>query len=303
MSSDPRSRATLPVAAFGRPAIATTREPSLRGLPLLDTDELERATGFVWIVRSFVTVPLTGLGVLATVASMIVGNVPAAAFSIAITVLIVLSLHRDTQFSKAIELVRRGELDAAEGSLRRIVASSSRAIPQRQRARTYLAGVAWMRGDLEAALLWTRAWLDADTGSSAADERYLCAASEVQLLALLGEHEEAQARFDRLPDRPRGDRGTIADVTCRLLLAFCRGDAEGVRGELDAWARLCERVDDHGLPTGLLAWAYDALGETARAVELVKVPRARTRDSALQRQAPALAQWLGAYDDRALRYR
>jgi hypothetical protein len=295
VSSDPR--AALPAAAFG-PA-APMREPSLRGLPLLDAEELERATGFVWIVRSFVTVPLTGLGVLATVASVIVGNLPAAAFSIAITVLIVLSLHRDTQFSNAIEMLRRGELAAAEGSLRRIAVASNRGVPQRQRARSYLAGIAWMRGDLEVALQWTRAWIEADTTSSAADERYLFAASEVQLLALLGEHDEAEARLDRLPERPRGARGAIADATCRLLVAFCRGAAEPVRGELDAWVRLCDRVDDHGLPTGLLAWAHDALGMTEPAVALVH----RARKSSLQRQAPALAQWLVAYDDRALRYR
>jgi tetratricopeptide (TPR) repeat protein len=295
VSADPP--AALPVAEFGR--VAITGAPSLRGLPLFDVEELERATGFVWIVRSFVTLPLTGLGVLATIASVIVGNLPAAAFSIAITVLIVLSLHRDTQFSKAIELLRRGELAAAEGSLRRIVERTSRAVPQRQRARSYLAGIAWMRGDLEVALQWTRAWLEADTTSSAADERYLFAASEVQLLALLGEHDEAEARLERLPERPRGDRGAMADATCRLLVAFCRGEVEPVRGELDAWVRLFDRADDHGLPTGLLAWAHDAVGMTERAVALVH----RARESSLQRQAPALAQWLGAYDDRALRYR
>jgi hypothetical protein len=301
VSSDPRSRAALPVAAWGD--IATTREASLCGLPLLDPEELERATGFVWIVRSFVTLPLTGLGLLATIASVIVGNVPAAAFSIGITVLIVVSLHRDLQLSNAIELLRRGDVAGAEGSLRRIAAGSNRAVPQRQRARSYLAGLAWMRGDLEVALQWTRAWLEADTTSSAADERYLAAASEVQLLALLGEQDDAQDAFARLPAKPRGERAAIADATCRLLVAFCRSDAEPVRSELDAWVRLCDRVDDHGLPTGLLAWAHDAVGMSDRAIGLVHAARERARGSALQRQAPALAQWLVTYDDRALRYR
>jgi hypothetical protein len=286
--------------------------PLLRGLPLFDPRELERATGFVWIVRSFVTLPLTMLGLLATIAAVTMGNGVAAAIAGTITVLIIVSLSRDTELSRAMELLRRGELTAAESSLRRLAAAPDRALLQRQRARSCLAATAWVRGDLHGALHWTRAWLQAAGAGhrTPADELYLTSASEVQLLALLGDHEEARTRrreaasgLARLDAPPPGDRWALADATCRLLLAFCTGDAVPVRGSIDAWQELCERADDHGLTTALLAWANDALGLTDRAVALVQRARTLASSTALHRQAPALSQWLDAHDDRALHYR
>jgi tetratricopeptide (TPR) repeat protein len=277
------------------------------GLPLVDTSELEHATGFVWIVRSFVTLPLTTLGLLATIAASTMGNIVAAVFAGTITVLIVLSLYRDTQLSKAVEMLRRGEMNAAEASLRRIAEAPHRAIPQRQRARAYLAAIAWVRGELEVALQWTRAWLT-DAGASgqrtSADEVYLIAASEVQLLALLGRHDEAGAAFEELEPAPPGDRWAIADAGCRLLLAFFRGDAEPVRGSLQGWCEVCQRGDRHGLPTALLAWAHHALRMPDRAVVLAERARQLARSGAqLRRQAPTVSQWLARYDGRALQYR
>ena len=48
------------------PARAEPLASPLEGLPLCDPSEIERATGFVRTVRSLVTVPLTTLGLLAT---------------------------------------------------------------------------------------------------------------------------------------------------------------------------------------------------------------------------------------------
>jgi hypothetical protein len=278
----------------------------LRGLPLLDPGEIERATGFVWIVRSFVTLPLTTLGLLATVAATMVGNVVAALAAGTITVLILLSLYHDTQLSKAIELLRRGQIDAAEATMRKVAEAPHRAIPQRQRARAYLAAIAWLRGDHAAALTWTR---DRLVGARAPgcrmpqDEVYMTAASEVQLLALLGQAAEAHEKLHALADLPPGDRYTIVDATCRLLLAFVEDDVDAVRDDLGPWRDLCRRADDHGLATALLAWAHGRAGDDDAAVGLVHEARALADPQTLRRHAPAVYQWLDAYDDRALRYR
>lgn len=290
-------------------AIATVDDAALaarlRGLPLLDPTELEDATGFVWTVRSFVTLPLTTLGALATVAALLMGSFVSAAIASGVTALIVWSLYQDTQLSKAVEHLRRGELAAADASLRRIADADHRSDPQRQRARAYLAGVAWVRGDLEAALQWTRAWLEvARKGRERPfDELCLTLASEVQLLALLGEHTLAAEALAKLPVMPRGERFALADATCRLLLAFSRDDAEPVRASLDGWTTLIDGADDHGLPTTALAWAYDALGLPERTIDLVHRARTLTKDTAFRNQAPALAQWLATYDPRVVRYR
>lgn len=312
IDADPARAPSTVLPARVETASATLPEASLRGLPLLDRGELEGATGFVWLVRSFVTLPLTTLGLLATIAAASMGNGVAAAFAGTITVLIVVSLARDTELAQAMELLRRGQVGAAEACMQRVAVASDRVMPQRQRARSYLAAIAWARGDLELALQWTRAWLKAATSAghrTPADELWLAAATEVQLLALLGDHAEARTRrraaasaLARLDAPPEGDRWALADATCRLLLAFCRGDAESVRSHLDAWTDLCRRADDHGLTTALLAWAHDALGLTGNAVALVHRARALIQPS-FYRQAPAVAQWLAAYDDRAVPYR
>ena len=278
----------------------------LRGLPIWDPIELERSTGSLWIVRTFVTFPLTSLGLLASLAAVLTGSVLTAVAAVTTTVLILVSLHRDTQLTKAAEQLRRGAVDAAEQSMLQVARSRSSTPMQRHRARTCLAAIAWLRGDHSEALKWTRARLHGATRSGSgmpADEEFLTRASEVQLLVLLGDETQARTRLEQLPPAPPGDRYGLAAATCRLLLAFSEREVEGVRPWLPQWRDLCERADEHGLATALVAWAHDAAGDTERSVPWVHRARALIDLPTLRRQAPTVFHWLDAYDDRALRYR
>lgn len=275
----------------------------LRGLPLCDPGDLDRTAGFVRLVRTLVVGPLTSLGLLAATAGLAVGEYALASLAAGMTGLIVYSLWHDTQLTKSIELLRRGQLSAAESGMRRVADDADRPAPQRQRARTYLAAIGWARGDHEMALEWTRARnTTISDPRTPAEERYRSRATEVQLLALLGRSAEARHALGSLPEEPDDQDARMTAATTRLLVAFATSDPDSVARDLDAWQAKFLLEDDLGLFTALLAWCRDALGQREAAVWLV----ARLSDHGdaqfLRAHLPALWRWLERFDAVGRRY-
>jgi len=273
---------------------------TLEGLPLCDASEIERATGFVRTVRALVTIPLTSLGLIASLAALSVGNLLAATLAFAATLGVVVSLFRDTRLSVALDRLRSGRLAEAEHGMTSLVRPGVAPDRQRGRAEAYLAAIAWARGDHAVALRWTRARGETLARAGAPeDERFLNDASAVLLLALGGDQAEAEAALAELGPPPPGDRWARADAAARLSVAFGRDDVEPVRERLGDWIALVG--PDAPLVSAWMAWALDrvdAPDDARRASEA-----ARADVAALIRHAPRLADWLSRWDEARLRYR
>ncbi len=273
---------------------------TLRGLPLGDPEEIEHATGFLKVVRALVTVPLTSVGVLGTLAAFASGHGIVGAIAGTTTVLIVYSLIRDTRLSKALERLRAGQVAEAEAGMMTLVAATDQPDPQRQRAQGYLASIAWLRGDHREALRWTRARrASLEHGRSPADERFVTEASEALLLALTGELEAAQAVLGALDSTPEGLRYARAAAVASLAVAFALDDVSRVRAELVTWEALTD--EQTPLLRGWLAWAFAGCDDRRRAQHWVASVRAERESLAVQ--CPALAEWCRTFESGAIRYR
>ncbi len=272
----------------------------LEGLPLCDPSEIERATGFVRTVRSLVTIPVTSLGVLASVAALSVGNILAATVASAATLGVVISLVRDTRLSVALDRLRTGRLAEAEQGMSSLVQPNVSPDRQRGRAEAYLAAIAWARGDHGLALRWTRArGKTLERVGAPDDELFLNDASAVLLLALCGDVTEAREKLAELGATPPGDRWARAEASARLCIAFGRDDVEHVRDRLEGWTPLCSA--DAPLLSAWMAWALDRCEEHDAAHDAAAF--ARRDPDALARHAPRLADWLSRFEDARLRYR
>lgn len=282
------------------PARAEPIASPLEGLPLCDPAEIERATGFVRTVRSLVTVPLTTLGLLATLAALSVGNLLAATLAGAATLGVVFSLVRDTRLSVALDRLRSGRLAEAEQGMHSLVQPHVSPDRQRGRAEAYLAAIAWARGHHAVALRWTKArGATLERVGAAADEVFLNEASAVLLLALLGKLAEAEAGLAQLGPTPEGDRWARAEAAARLCVAFGRDDVEPVRLHLHRWMPLL------GADTPLLAawmtWALDRVQRPEAAYQAAAI--ARSDAPAVARHVPRLADWLSRFETARLHYR
>lgn len=279
---------------------ARTGPRTLEGLPLCDPSEIERATGFVRTVRSLVTIPLTSLGIIASLAALSVGNLLAATLAGAATLGVVVSLVRDTRLSVALDRLRAGRLAEAEHGMSTLVQPDASPDRQRGRAEAYLAAIAWARGKHDVALKWTRARGETlERFGAPDDEVFLNDASAVLLLALCGELDEAAAALAELGPVPPGERWARADAAARLSVAFGRDDVEPIREHLDGWRGLVG--PDAPLLSAWMAWALDRAEQHDDAREAADAARRDT--AAVARHVPRLADWLSHADEPRLRYR
>lgn len=268
-----------------------------RDLPVMLGGELDRLVGFVQIVR-LLGAMLGVLGTLAAVAGVTLGLPVLTVVSVLLSGLILYALWEDTRLASALELLRKRRHDAAEQALASIAASPRRSAWQRQRARTYLASLAWRRGDVEQALSWMQARLGAPRrGREEPTERWLALATEVQLLALAGHAPEAREALAELPPPPPDERAELVAAQTALLVAFVGDQPDTVRDRLDEWAPIIDERDGLGLGVALLAWANAGRGRRDRAIQLVREARQRDRDGHLARSYPRLWQWVERYDE------
>ena len=267
-----------------------------RDLPVLQEGELDRMVGFVRIVR------LLGgmLGTLGALAAMAGATMGLPGLAIAATVmsgLILYALWEDTRLAKALELLRRRRSSEAEAALARIADSTRRSPWQRQRARTYLASLAWRRGDVEQALQWIQARLAVPRrGREDPGERWLAHATEIQLMAQAGHTEDARAALARLGSPPPDEFAELVEAQTALLVAFASNDPDSVRDRIDQWQRLVQERDGVGVALALLAWANEGRGVRDRAITLVREVRQRGDHGHVARYYPRLWQWIERYE-------
>lgn len=279
------------------PAPALDLRVRHRDLPVMLGGELDRLVGFVQIVRLLGGL-LGVLGTLAAVAGVTLGLPVLTVVSVLLSGLILYALWEDTRLASALELLRKRRHDAAEEALAAIAGSTRRSAWQRQRARTYLASLAWRRGDVEQALSWMQARLgEPRRAREEPTERWLALATEVQLLALAGHAAEAREALQRLAPPPPDERAELVEAQTALLVAFAGDDPDAVRERLDQWEGLVLARDGVGLGVALLAWANAGRGQRDRAVRLVREARQRDRGGHLARSYPRLWQWVERYDE------
>ncbi|MCA9654080.1 MAG: hypothetical protein H6712_08750 [Myxococcales bacterium] len=286
----------------GAGALVPVDEPDLRvrhrDLPVMLGGELDRLVGFVQIVRLLGGM-LGVLGTLAAVAGVALGLPMLTVVAVLLSTLILYALWEDTRLASALELLRRRRMEAAEEALATIAGSPRRSAWQRQRARTYLASLAWRRGDVEQALSWIQARLAAPRRSrEEPTERWLALATEAQLLAQAGHAAEAREALDRLPPPPPDEQAELVEAQTALLVAFVADEPDRVRGRVDEWTPMIDERDGVGLGVALLAWANAGRGERDRAIALTREVRSRDRDGHLARFYPRLWQWIERYDER-----
>jgi hypothetical protein len=294
--------APLAVAAASA-AMVPARDPAddprvhHRDLPVLIDGELDRMVGFVQIVRLLGGM-LGTLGGLAVVAGAVLGMVALTTVSALLVGLILYALWEDTRLAKALDLLRRRRVAAAEAALAQIAASARRSPWQRQRARTYLASLAWRRGDVEQALQWIQARLAGPRrGREEPGERWLAQATEVQLLAQAGHVAEARKALARLPAPAPDEHAELVAVETALLVAFVGDDPDAVRDRLDEWEPLVRMRDGVGVSLALLAWAHAGCGARDRALLLSREVMGCADRAHLGRHYPRLWQWVERYGD------
>jgi hypothetical protein len=248
-----------------------------------------------------VVVPLTTLGLLATLVSLAGGNPWLTILAGTTTALILYAVWDDTRMSHAAELVRRGHHGAAYPRLLQLARPAARASPRRLRAQGMLAGLAWRRHDHAEALEWTQARRLAERELRASShDRFLSGATEVQLLCVLGRGEQAHALLQSLPEPP-SERTREVAVTTWLFVAFALGQVELVQSRLDDWEPRVRRTDEVGTTLALLAWAREATGDRDRAAPLVSLVRAHGDARHLETHYARLWRWVEGFD-RVRRY-
>ncbi len=287
-------------------ASASAREPDdhpddhlvrHRDLPALIDGELDRMVGLVQIVRLLGGM-LGTLGLLAAAAGVALGLPALAIVSTSLVVLILYALWEDTRLAKALDYLRRGRLPAAEVALAKIADSGRRSPWQRQRARVYLASLAWRRGDVEHALQWIQARLSGPRrGREDPGERWFVLATEAQLLAQAGHVAEAREALQALPPPAPDEHAELVAVETALLVAFVADDADGVRDRLRGWESLVRARDGVGVSLSLLAWAHAACGARDHALTLIREVEERVDRGHLAQYYPRLWQWIERYGD------
>jgi hypothetical protein len=289
----------LPSAAARVPTAADPGDHRIghRDLPVLLDGELERMVGFVQIVRLLGGM-LGTLGTLAAIAGVALRLPALAIVSTLLVGLILYALWEDTRLAKALDLLRRHRLVAAEAALAKLAASSRRSPWQRQRARIYLASLAWRRGDVEQALQWIQARLAGPRrGREEPGDRWLAQATEAQLLAQAGHVAEAKEALGALPPPAPDERAELVAVETALLVAFVADDADAVRDRLDDWDAIVQVRDGVGVSLALLAWAHAGCGSRDRALALVREVAQRGDRGHLAQHYPRLWQWVERYGE------
>jgi len=292
--------AAMSAAPAAVPAVLDPADDHLvrhRDLPVLIDGEIDRMVGFVQIVRLLGGM-LGTLGTLAVVAGVALGMPALTTVSALLVGLILYALWEDTRLAKALDLLRRRRLPAAEAALARIASSSRRSPWQRQRARTYLASLSWRRGDVEQALTWIQARLAGPRrGREEPGERWLAQATEVQLLAQAGHVSEARQALQALAPPAPDEHAELVAVETALLVAFVADDPDAVRDHLDEWDALVRTRDGVGVGLALLAWAHAGCGARDRALVWCREVAQRADRGHLGRHYPRLLQWIERYGD------
>src|SRR5690349_1472032 len=211
---------------------------------------MRKATVTGWgVVGSVVGVGAGAIGVLVSpIAGIVVGFMTMG--------FLIWQLRHGRDFQKALALASAGRRDEAFAIVN--------ALERRQLGNQfppfidYLAGkLEWQRGHAEAALRRYERALAA-LGRMRGRGRgmyWICTFDRVQLLAVMGELEQAKVARAELEDAPRGDYFAMELALTDLTIAFHAGDPTLLPGddELYEWAKAALRTSRFGASVVLLA--------------------------------------------------
>jgi tetratricopeptide (TPR) repeat protein len=164
--------------------------------------------------------------------------------------------------------------------------------------RGYVAGhagaISWRRGNLRAALAHTQRaveQLERKRFGSAGPVYWMQLLNRVQLLAALGQTDDALAQFEKAKKVPTGNWLEMERQFTELFLAFCLDDSTRVPAELHQWVRATLQTNVFGGNVVLLAWVYDRRGDADMAAHLLEESEMRLERWHLDRTFPKLWRW------------
>lgn len=203
--------------------------------------------------------------------------------------------------SRGIVLLAHEELDAAETLLARAERCAGFQLGVRALALQNRSALAQRRGDHTLAFelgeraLAVRDRLPGMLGRGL--HHWLLRYAQVILLCNLGRADEARQRLERMQEPPDGEYIRLRRWTAELYLALVCERLELDRAELEVrTARACAIRSSPEL-IGLVAWAWDALGDRERALSLGRTAHSLEESSPFSDSLPALGRWLNALLD------
>jgi len=193
-------------------------------------------------------------------------------------------------------LVHQGRYDEAEAELRQ--ALRARLVGETSRGAAWLlfADVARYRGELGEALSRVRRARRAVSGHSLLGQ----VASHLEILTLsdLDQVDEAERLFaERHRVVPEGDYLRASHWMVELYLAMARGSHRLSAAELERRTAALWPLRTARVMLALLAWAYQALGDAARARELLAEAFERHERFPIDKVMPRLQEWIEANRD------
>lgn len=205
---------------------------------------------------------------------------------------------------KSAELIAQDRLDEAAVMVERL---EKKWMPFRS-LKGYVAGhaaaISWRRGNLRAALQHTERALTKLRGSvlrPVGPVYWMQLLNRVQLLAALGQLEDAEKQMKEARAAPAGNWLAMERQFTELFLAFCHNDTSRLPAELHEWVRAALQTNVFGGNVVLLAWAYDRRRDHDMASHLIGESAARLERWHLDKTFPELWRWLEAARVRLVR--
>lgn len=155
--------------------------------------------------------------------------------------------------------------------------------------------VAWRLGQLDRARLYTQRSVDALSRSAIGRKSpayWLSLHNLAQLYAVDGDLDTARQLQARTKDAPDGDFLVMEAWFTQLCLAFHEGSAASLPDDIFEWVRDALASDLAGGHLVLLAWAYEARGDSDMADHLLESAQDRLEIWSLESSYPKLDAWL-----------
>jgi hypothetical protein len=196
---------------------------------------------------------------------------------------------------RALALLSARRYDEAHAKLSALDAASMPAA-HRPHVKQLLAGVTWVRGDLERALTLfdeaitaTRPLRDANAVAC----RWICLLSRAHLLVVMGRRAQVEPSLGELDDAPPGDFFAFLRQQVALALAFDADDPQALPEilTLHDWARAALLRNRFGTMLVYLAWAFARLGDEDMA-RLCLGESVERLEYAIDRSHPRLHTWM-----------
>ena len=196
---------------------------------------------------------------------------------------------------RALALVSSRRYDEA---YERLVALDARSMPEAQRphVKQILAGITWLRGDLEQALALFDQAIAATRprrNATAVACRWICLLSRAQLLVVMGRRAEVERTLGELDGAPAGDFFAMLRQQVTLTVAFDADDPTKLPETLvlHDWARAALLRNRFGTMLVYLAWAFLARGDEEMA-RLCLGESIERMEFAIDRSNPRLHTWM-----------